>query len=389
MQLIEVIEGYFDARRNKRRTPDQVEFELHWQANCVNLCDAINNRCVQPSAYTFIVRHPRPREVFACDMGTRVMHHILDKYLRPILEKVLGSHTFNNRVGMGQQACQNAVISDIYEQSDGFTRDAWIFKFDLKGCFPNIDQNIAYKILEALILANFEEGELRDDLIYMLNVCIFSYPTDHCTRKGSRSDWDVIPPEKSLFTKPDGIGAAIGHLIWQNAVNYYFHPIDEWLEEIGVAHERYVDDIFVVTTNKDCMSMMIPELRRRLAKLGARLNEHKFYCQHFTKGCECLGAHIKMDRIYTNKRVIGRAIDAARSCNRNIDAAHVCSVLSRLNSYLGITKNTNGYNQTQRILQQLSPKWKEFIYFDHRRLCLSPLPQYTQRNRVIHKYNLQ
>ena len=198
----DIIEAYRVARRNKRRSPDQVEFELHWEAKCWDLYEAVVNRRVHPTAYTFITDFPKPREVFASDMGTRILHHYLDIRLRPLLELRMSSHTFNNRVGMGQAACQNALLTDIYEVSRGFTRDAWIVKIDMSGCFPNIRQDIAYKQLEEVILKDYV-GEDKDELLYMLQVCVFSYPTHHCYRKSDMSKWEHIPAYKSLFGKPD------------------------------------------------------------------------------------------------------------------------------------------------------------------------------------------
>lgn len=384
-----IVEAYMTARENKRRSADQVEFELHWEANCMALYDDIVNRCVRPTAYTFITDYPRPREVFASDMSTRILHHYLDLRLRPLLEQRMGGHTWNNRRGMGQMACQNAVISDIYNVTKGFTEDAWIVKVDMSGCFPNINQDVAYRQLEEVIVSDYH-GEDKDELLYILQVCIYSYPTHHCYRKSPIWKWSKIPPHKSLFTKQDGIGAAIGHLIWQNAVNYYFHEIDEWLMSEGIVFERFVDDFIFVTKNKTAfLTYIMPELRRRLTALGARLNERKFYCQHHTKGVEWLGTHIKMDRVYVNRRIVKRGKMKARTMNRCIRANKVDKLLSSLNSYLGICKNVNGYTQAWQILSQLSPKWREYVRYNRRRVCLQALPAYSYRNRIIHRFNLK
>ena len=385
----DIIEAYHAARRNKRRSPDQVEFELHWERECAALYDGVVSRSYQPTAYTFITDLPKPREVFASDMSTRILHHYLDLRLRPLLEKRMSAHTFNNRVGMGQNACQNALISDIYEVSRGFTRDCWIVKVDMSGCFPNINQDIAYRQLEAVILSDYH-GRDKDEVLYMLRVCVYSYPTHHCYRKSPLSKWAKIPTEKSLFSKPDGTGAAIGHLIWQNAVNYYFHEIDEWLLSMGFKYERFVDDIVFVTDNKHAfLPYVLPELRRRLGALGARLNEKKFYCQHYTKGVEWIGCHIKMDRIYPNRRIIRRARMKARHMNWYVNERHVGPLIDSMNSYLGICKNTNGLNQAMTILGELSPRWFSFVRFNRRRVCLQARPDYTERNRIIKKYHLK
>lgn len=386
MKLEDIVEAYFSARKNKRRSPDQAEFELHWEMNCLKLCDDVNNRHVRPTAYTFVVDYPKPREVFASDMATRILHHYLDMRLRPLLEARMTDHTFNNRKGMGTNACQNAVISDIYEVSEGFTQDAWIIKLDMSGCFPNINQDIAYRQIEEVVLNDYH-GADKDDVIYILQVCIFSYPTFHCYRKSPLGKWKSISKEKSLFSKPLGTGGAIGHLIWQNAVNYYFHEIDEWIIGMGIRYERYVDDMYFVVNNKTAfVSYVIPKLRVMLSELGARLNENKFYCQHYTKGCECLGIHIKMDRIYPNRRVVNRAVLKAKQFNRCIRVNKIDTLLASINSYLGICKNTNGFNQAMEIIRVLSPKWFEFVDLDRRRVCLVAKEEYKFNNRLIRDF---
>lgn len=387
IKLEDIINAYKMARSNKRRSPDAVEFELHWEANCVRLWNQVINHEVRPTAYTFIAKHPRPREVFASDMATRVLHHYLDIRIRPLLESRMSNRTFNNRIGMGQNACQNAVISDIYEVSEGFTNpNCWVIKMDMTGCFPNINQDIAYKQLEEVILSDYR-GEDKDELLYILQVCVYSYPTHHCYRKSSLSDWDAIPDHKSLFHKPDGIGAAIGHLIWQNAVNYYFNDIDQWMLSLGLHYSRFVDDLYFVVNDKAFL-LFIPEIRKKLAEVGAKLHPHKFYCQHYTKGVECLGVHIKMDRVYPNRKSIRKAETKEREFNRCIRPQKINTILSSMNSYLGICKNGNGYNQARKIISLLSPKWFNYIHFNSSRCCLQANNGYRTNQQIINKFKL-
>lgn len=387
IRLEDIIAAYKTARKNKRKSPDQVEFELHWEMGCVKLYNEVITRQVRPTAYTFITERPKAREVFASDMATRILHHYLDIRLRPLLEQRMGKHTFNNRKKMGQLACQNALIDDICEVSNWFTQDCYIIKTDISGCFPNIVQDIAYKQLEEVIIKDYH-GEDKDELIYILNVCVFSYPTHHCYRKSPRNKWELIKPEKSIFNKPDGVGAAIGHLIWQNAVNYYFcELIDEWFEAMGIKHERFVDDMVFVVTSKTFLLLM-PELRQRLAQLGATLNEKKFYCQHYTKGVEWIGVHIKMDRIYINSSIVKRGCKQVRKLNWHVDRQHLEHAVASVNSYLGMCKNVNGYNQAQKILRCLSDKWKDYLEYDRRRVCVVAKKDYTHRNNIIHQFNL-
>ena len=386
--LEDLIEAYMVARKNKRRSADQVEFELHWESRLWQLYQRIVSRSVQPTAYTFIVDNPKPREVFASDMETRILHHYIDMRLRPIFEMRLSPHTYNNRVGMGQNAIQNAVIADIYEMSRGFTCDAWVIKLDIKGCFPNIRQDIAHRQLEELILNDYQ-GYDREELLYMLQLCVYSYPTEHCYRKSPYSKWSLIPKEKSLFFKEHGIGAAIGHLLWQNAVNYYFHELDEWAMENGIRMERFVDDMYFVTDNKNVFLSLIPVIRQKLGELGASLNERKFYCQHWTKGIECVGVHIKRDHVLLNHRIYSNSIRKVRQMNGRVSIQHVDHLLSSLNSYLGMMKNVNGYRLAKSLLREMNPEWFRYVRFNRKRVCLQARHGCSKRDLIIKKYNLK
>ena len=181
VRLEDLIEAYYTTRRNKRRSTDSVHFELHWERNLLRLLDAINSRTFQPTAYTFITTKPRPREIFACDMEMRVIHHYIDIRMRPIIEGELTRRTFNNRVGFGQNVAINQVVEDIYDVSKGFTRDAWIIKMDLSGYFPNARQDVVARQLTSLAQAKYE-GDDKDDLLYMIQRAVFSAPTRHCYR---------------------------------------------------------------------------------------------------------------------------------------------------------------------------------------------------------------
>ena len=133
MRLEDIIEVYFDMRRNKRKSPDQAEFEMHWEKHCLDLYNDIIKKKKKNKNYKYDTNKPKPREIFASSMSDRILHHYLDNRLRPLLERRMHGHTYNDRVGMGTNACQYAVISDIYAVSSGFTRDAWIIKLDLSG----------------------------------------------------------------------------------------------------------------------------------------------------------------------------------------------------------------------------------------------------------------
>lgn len=387
----DILAAYMVARRNKRRSADSVDYEIHAERNLAQLRREIDDRSLTPSAYTFVTMKPRPREVFACEMGMRVIHHYIDIRMRPLIERRLTDRTFNNRVGYGQDAAVNALISDIYAVSRGFTRDAWIVSLDLSGYFPNANQDIAFEQLSKVIIEDYD-GYDKDELLYMLRSAVYSYPAKHCWRKSPIWKWiRYIPPEKSLFRKPDGIGAAIGHLIWQNGMNYYLNDLDHWIMENVTEHYiRFVDDMYFVIDNKEAfLAWVVPEIRRRLEEFGCRMHPKKFYCQHYTKGVNILGNTIKMDRVYPSARIIRRARAAVRNFNRCVRESKIEAFLSAMNSYFGIFKRRNAYGLIRELVDAISPGWFKYIHFDDGRRVLAANPGYTHFEIIFRKYKLK
>lgn len=386
-----LLQAYLQARKNKRRSKDSVEYELHYERNLLQLMYEINSRTFQPTAYTFIAMRPQPREVFACEMAMRIIHHYIDIRLRPLIENRLTSRTFNNRKGYGQVAAVNQLISDIYEATEGFTKDAWIIKTDIQGYFPNAVQQIAYEQLSQLATEDYH-GEDKEDVLWMIQRAIFSCPTLHCYRKSPLWKWDLISKCKSIFDKPFGIGAAIGHLIWQNAMNYYLNDEDHWvIEECGQKnYSRWVDDDAAVTTNKEAfLAYVIPNRRAMLEAKGCTMHPRKFYCQHYTKGVEFNGSFIKMDRVYATARTIRNAMITAHSFRNCVRINKISEVLSSLNSYTGIFKTRNEYGTLRNLVDIIAEPWSEYIEYDDKRKCLVAKKGYRHRQLIIKKYNLK
>lgn len=368
---------------------DSLEFEIHREWRERELTQIINDRELLVSTYTFIAPHPQPREVFACDQDTRVSDHFIDDDLRPMLEARMTDRTFNNRVGYGPDAAINQVISDIYEVSQGFTRDAWIIKYDLTGYFPNANRQRAYDMLREVVETDYKGSATRkDDLLYLIRQAVLSDPTARCQKRSPLKEWEAIPKHKSLFSKDPGIGGAIGRLIWQNTMNYYLDELDHWATDVcGLHYTRFVDDTVIVTNNKEATLALLPEIRRRLALQGCQMHPHKFYCQHYTKGVEFLGRHIRMDRVYVNNRILHRAHVKIAQLNHCPRPSKVQTFLASLNSYTGQCKNANAYGELRNLLERISPEWAKYVHYNDERKCLRANPGYTfrdQQNKLYH-----
>lgn len=390
VELGDLIEVYYKARKNKRRSPDSVSYEMNFEANLVNLQRKINSReLTADSNYAFVVFSPKAREIFATSMETRIVHHYLDWRLRPIYEKVLSPISFNNRKGMGQHAAIETFRKIVKEESLNYTKDAWIIHLDIKGYFPNANVNVAYEQQKKLI-ETYYTGKDKEDLIYMMGVALKADPARHCNVFVPRENWQKIAPEKSLFNKPTGIGGAIGFLCWQNAMGIYINDITRWLnEELGYKMVVFVDDIFVITTQKTEFLHLMPEIRQRLAKINVKLNESKFYCQHYSKGAMVLGSMVKFDRCYLNKNTCKKGVKTMLKMKQwKINEHNVNSVLASINCYTGMAKKRNNYKRLMEYKELGLRLFGKYMVWNDQKKCFNLLPKYSFKNILKRQYKL-
>lgn len=389
VNIEDIIDAYLICRSTKRRSGDSIDYEMHYERNLVRLHYEIENRSLRPSAYTFVTLKPCPREVFASDYGTRVVHHYLDIRMRPLLEKRMTDRSFNNRKGFGPDVAVNRFISDLYEVTEGFTKQAWVISADLQGYFPNVDQNIVYSQLREVIETDYS-GNDKDELHYMLLSCVFSNPTRHCVRVSPLHKWEYIERHKSVFTKPDGIGGAIGFLLWQIALNYLLNDFDKaMVETYGFHYVRYVDDMKWVVLNKDAFLPMMQEVRNRLSELHCTLHPRKFSCQQADKKLNFIGKHICCDRVHCSARVVRNAERAIRGFNKCPTEWMIERFLCSINSYMGLLKGCDNYNVIVKLTGMLNKHWLKYVHFNKKRLCYCANDGYRHKELLAKKYKLK
>lgn len=391
IRLEELYEAYDDARRHKRRSHDSVVFAMNAEARLNRLLKEVNERTYRANSnYTFVVTRPKHREIFACEMETRILHHYLEQRLAPLIEDYLSPRTYNNRVGKGNTAAINQLIEDTYEMAEGYTRDAWYIKLDLSGCFPNIDKDIAYHKIVGFV-EEYYHGHDKEDVLWLLLILLYNNPQDHCTRRSAPEMWSYIPPSKSLFGKPSNKGLAIGSLLSQTLVNLYYDDVDKWLDENDIRHIRFVDDFIITTRDKEqVLRYVVPTIRAMVEDLGGKLNERKFYCQHVSKGVEVLGSHLKMDRIYLNSKTIGNGRDAIEKLNKTRNKSPKrLRMMEIINSYSGMLKTRNGHGQLCDLLRSVDKEWWQWIEWNKDRKCCRVKDKYNHKKFLNAKYHLK
>lgn len=148
---------------------------------------------------------------------------------------------------------------------------------------------------------------------------------------------------------------------WKNKV---VNTLDWYIENEGIKHHgRYVDDFYCIHKDKEKLLALMPKIRELLAKLGLRLNEKKFYLQHYSKGVEFTGSIVKPGRVYTCNRTITNFVAAVRRLNKANNERQVLHAVCSINSYLGLLRHTNEYAMRRKVLNMIKPHvFKEYVY---------------------------
>jgi retron-type reverse transcriptase len=143
--LADLFHAYYDARKNKRNTINQLRFEMDLEQHLYALYKQIQERRYEPrSSLAFIVFKPVQREVFAADFSDRVVHHLFFNYVNPIFESTYIEDCYSCRKGKGTSYAVKRLERHVRSCSDNCTRPCFVLKLDLQGYFMSIDKGILY-----------------------------------------------------------------------------------------------------------------------------------------------------------------------------------------------------------------------------------------------------
>jgi RNA-directed DNA polymerase len=358
--LCRLFDAYFEARRNKRNTHNQLRFELNFETRLAELYHEIVGRTYRVSpGIAFVIKEPVKREILAADFRDRVVHHLLFSLINPVFNERFIAESFSCRKGKGTMYGIKTLDRAIRACSEGYREDCYVLKLDIAGYFMNIDKGILRGILH-------REIETADELspddkslsLYLIDTVLADDPTKNCRIRGCRSDWDDLPTSKSLFHSAPDCGLPIGNLTSQLFSNIYLNQFDHYVkEDLGMAYYgRYVDDFYIVHRNPDSLRALVPVLRQYLREhLGLLLHPRKIFLQHYGKGVNFLGATLKPYRRYVSNRTKNnflKKVQAWEECLRDTepDKHTLHRLRASLNSYLGIMQHFRTYNIRRKVL---------------------------------------
>ena len=358
--LLDLYAAFACAKRHKASKAYVLHFRKNLDKNLRKLCNELWSRRYKPEPSScFIVEHPKKREVFAAQFRDRIVHHLYYNYTHMLFERTFIQDSYSCIPGRGTHYGVKRLEMHIRQESRNYTRRCYVLKLDKRGYFMHIDRErllgITLSALDRMGMHRMGNGrqtwsdEIDIDFTKWLSTeIIMLNPKTNCHIVGSVHDWDGLDHNKSLFHTDDGCGLPIGNLTSQLLSNVYLNTFDQFMKrELGCRHYgRYVDDSFVVSTDKGWLLGIVPKIRVFLKeRLGLDLHMGKLHIADVAMGVEFLGAYVRKFRTYVSHASLGRSVASIVG----LDVYDKDRLWRSINSFVGMMAHYTSYYVRCRV----------------------------------------
>lgn len=359
--LFDLYVAYYDARKHKTNRSYVKKWAKDLKRNMEELCDDLYYRRYKPlPSKCFIVDYPKKREIFAAMFRDRIVHHLYFNYTHGLYERTFIIDSYSCIKGRGTHYGIHRIEDFCRKESRNWQRKCYVMHLDIRGYFMHIVRRrlleIALKSLRNMAThrinkyhpALWQDRLDMDFVCYLTEVIVMLDPKLNCIICGDPSDWDGLDPAKSMLNLLEGLGLPIGNLTSQLFSNVYLNVFDQFMKRVLKCryYGRYVDDAAVVSSDKDWLLSLVPDIQRFLKEeLGLELHRGKLTISEVHQGVEFLGSFIKPWRIYISRHSLQRIELKLKM----LDFSSPKKVLRSINSYLGIFQHTASYRIRRRL----------------------------------------
>ena len=380
MTFEDLIQAYTDCRRHKRSGREALAFEVGLEDNLMALWRELRAGTYRPGrSRCFIIGRPVRREVFAAEFRDRVVQHLLVNRIEPVLDRGMIHDSYSCRKGRGTLYGVRRIRRFIAQCSEGYTRDCYVLKCDLRGFFMSIDRGRLADMLERTLEREYA-GDEKAEVLALTRLIALYDPVPGARVAGPVGGWRLLPPDKSLFAvsgrpMPGGVrspfpvpqggkGLPIGNLTSQLFANFYLTPFDHYVKHtLGVRYYgRYADDFVIVHPDREYLRELVPLLERFLRdELGLTLHPRKRWLQHYARGVSFLGVFIRRDAVFAGRRTkeglyrtVGRWNALAQE--RALERCDLEAFRSSVNSYWGLMRHHSSYRLRRCSAERFCPE---------------------------------
>ncbi len=360
----ELYEAYNLCLKNKKRKMGTYKFvNDNLCENLMNLVETLNNRNYMPqTSNCYVIVEPALREIYAAQFGDRIIQHFYMKEVESILEDELVDGCCSCRKGKGTGYALNLLKEYLVETSSYGKKDCYFLKIDLSGYFMSIDRKQIGEKFSKLIETKYQ-GRHKELLLYLTPLIFENNPALNCRYKCNEKIRKKVP-ERRKMKKDSSYGMAIGNLTAQAGSNLNLSEFDKYVvNHLNLKrYIRYVDDIVIISNNKEKLTSAIPLIVKKLAETHQTINEKKTKVDTAYHGVPFLG---KVSYPYgyqkPSKQVIIRVYQKAKK----ISYADKYNLLAKTNSQIGSLKNYNCKKLITNYAKILPEEVKKVLKFDN------------------------
>jgi RNA-directed DNA polymerase len=322
--------AYLDCRDGKRNSHSALAFEARLERNLCDLYDELVAGAYRPGrSICFVVRHPKPREVWAADFRDRVVHHLLYNRVAPRFYASFTADTCACIPGRGTLYAARRLEHQVRSITHNWSQPAWYLKCDLANFFVAIDKHV--------LRAQLAERITEPWWLQLTDAILFHDPRVDAELRGRIADLQLVPPHKSLYNAAADTGLPIGNLSSQFFANVHLDALDQFAKHKVRApyFVRYVDDFVLLHRSSAWLNDALASVTAFLPeRLGARLNPRKTILQPVDRGIDFVGHVIRPWRRTTRPRTLHTAL-------HRLETLPAEDVFATGNSYLGLLRQAS------------------------------------------------
>ncbi len=339
----ELVAAYVDCRRTKRSSPSALAFEQDLERNLCRLDDELAGGGYRPGrSICFVVRRPKPREVWAAAFRDRVVHHLLYNRAAGRFERAFIADSCACIPGRGTLYAARRLEAKVRSATESWSKPAHYLKCDVANFFVTIDK----RRLEPMLSGRIPEPWWRALVLQVLH----HDPRTDVEVQGRPESFKLVPPHKSLFNAPAHLGLPIGNLSSQFFANVYLNALDQHVKHVLRTRHyvRYVDDFVLLHAAPHWLN----EARAAIAtfitgELGLALNDSKTVLQPVARGIDFVGHLVKPWHSILRRRTFHEALS-------RLAEASDADVWTAANSYFGLLRQaTHSHGDRARLANLL------------------------------------
>lgn len=296
------------ARRGKRPSSNHLAFASRWLDALQTLHQQLRAGIWVPRrTVSFVVNHPKTREIHAPDFADRVLHHWLVPQLEFLYEPIFIHDSFANRAGKGSHAAVDRLHA-FMRQRNG---QGWFLQLDVHNFFNSIHRPTLYELLKDRLSKAQKRGALSASHAQALqSLChkLLAQPVQEwCTDPAAAAQ---VPPHKRLRNASAGCGLPIGNLTSQFFANVVLNELDQFVKHtLRVKHYvRYVDDFVLPAPDADTLRQWHAQIAQFLQeRLRLRLKE-EHHLASLAQGVDFLGYVLRPSHRWVRRRVVAHCM---------------------------------------------------------------------------------